>query len=97
MFHFPAGIGPVECVNVEHEEVLLIPRWVDCNRVTFKYGLGADFIDWLKTFAYLGLDSKDKIRVGRSRWRRATSWRRCCRTRPSSATSCTARRAPVRG
>ena len=27
-FHFPAGIGPVECVNVEHEEVLLIPRWV---------------------------------------------------------------------
>jgi saccharopine dehydrogenase-like NADP-dependent oxidoreductase len=64
VFHFPAGIGPVECVNVEHEEVLLIPRWVDCNRVTFKYGLGADFIGWLKTFAYLGLDSKDKIRVG---------------------------------
>jgi saccharopine dehydrogenase (NAD+, L-lysine forming) len=63
VFHFPAGIGPVECVNVEHEEVVLIPRWVDCNRVTFKYGLGADFIHWLKTFAYLGLDSKDKIRV----------------------------------
>ena len=63
-FVFPAGIGPVECVNVEHEEVLLIPRWVDCNRVTFKYGLGADFIAWLKTFAYLGLDSKEKIRVG---------------------------------
>src|SRR5262245_5386915 len=63
VFHFPAGIGPVECVNVEHEEVVLIPRWVDCNRVTFKYGLGADFIDWLKTFAYLGLDSKEKIKV----------------------------------
>jgi saccharopine dehydrogenase-like NADP-dependent oxidoreductase len=63
-FVFPAGIGPVECVNVEHEEVLLIPRWVDCNRVTFKYGLGADFIGWLKTFAYLGLDAKEKIRVG---------------------------------
>ena len=28
-FDFPEGIGPVECVNVEHEEVLLIPRWVD--------------------------------------------------------------------
>ena len=27
-FDFPEGIGPVECVNVEHEEVLLIPRWV---------------------------------------------------------------------
>ena len=50
VFHFPAGIGPVECVNVEHEEVLLIPREVDCSRVTFKYGLGAEFIDWLKTF-----------------------------------------------
>ena len=64
IFHFPAGIGPVECVNVEHEEVIQIPRSVDCNRVTFKYGLGAEFIDWLKTFAYLGLDSTEKIRVG---------------------------------
>jgi saccharopine dehydrogenase-like NADP-dependent oxidoreductase len=64
VFHFPAGIGPYECVNVEHEEVLLIPREIACNRVTFKYSLGAEFIDWLKTFAYLGLDSKEKIRVG---------------------------------
>ena len=64
VFHFPAGIGPIECVNVEHEEVLLIPREVDCNRVTFKYGLGAEFIDWLKTFAYLGLDSTEKLKVG---------------------------------
>ena len=30
-FDFPGGIGPVECVNVEHEEVLLIPRWVKCK------------------------------------------------------------------
>src|SRR5215475_3559365 len=37
-FTFPAGIGPVECVNVEHEVVLLIPRWVRAKRVTFKYG-----------------------------------------------------------
>ncbi len=64
VFHFPAGIGPFECVNVEHEEVLLIPREIDCKRVTFKYSLGAEFIDWLKTFAYLGLDSKERIRVG---------------------------------
>ena len=64
VFHFPAGIGPYECVNVEHEEVLLIPREIDCNRVTFKYSLGAEFIDWLKTFAYLGLDSKEYVRVG---------------------------------
>ena len=44
VFDFPEGIGPVECVNVEHEEVLLVPRWIDARRVTFKYGLGDDFI-----------------------------------------------------
>lgn len=64
IFHFPAGIGPIECVNVEHEEVILIPSVIDCQRVTFKYGLGKDFIDWLKTFAYLGLDSKEPVSVG---------------------------------
>ena len=58
-FTFPAGIGPVECVNVEHEEVLLIPRWVKANRVTFKYGLGAEFIGVLQTLHKLGLDRTD--------------------------------------
>ena len=62
-FDFPEGIGPVECVNVEHEEVLLVPRWVDCKRVTFKYGLGDEFIGVLKTLHKLGLDSTKKIRV----------------------------------
>jgi len=63
LFEFPEGIGPIECVNVEHEEVLLVPRWVDCNRVTFKYGLGGDFIDVLNTLHMLGLDNKEKIEV----------------------------------
>ncbi len=63
VFDFPEGIGPVECVNVEHEEVLLVPRWVDCNRVTFKYGLGDEFIEVLKTLHKLGLDSKEKRSV----------------------------------
>jgi saccharopine dehydrogenase (NAD+, L-lysine-forming) len=63
VFEFPAGIGPVECVNVEHEEVVLIPRWVDCRRVTFKYGLGDEFIGVLKTLALLGLDSAEPLRV----------------------------------
>jgi saccharopine dehydrogenase-like NADP-dependent oxidoreductase len=63
VFDFPEGIGPVECVNVEHEEVLLVPRWVDCRRVTFKYGLGDEFIDVLRTLRKLGLDSKEPIRV----------------------------------
>ena len=64
LFDFPEGIGPVECVNVEHEEVLLMPRWVDAKRVTFKYGLGNEFIDVLKTLHKLGLDRTDKVRVG---------------------------------
>lgn len=63
VFDFPEGIGPVECVNVEHEEVLLVPRWVKCKRVTFKYGLGDQFINVLKTLKMLGLDSKDPINV----------------------------------
>jgi saccharopine dehydrogenase (NAD+, L-lysine forming) len=62
-FDFPGGIGPIECVNVEHEEVLLIPRWIDCKRVTFKYGLGNEFIDVLRTLHKLGLDSTDPVRV----------------------------------
>jgi saccharopine dehydrogenase (NAD+, L-lysine forming) len=64
IFDFPEGIGPVECVNVEHEEVILMPRWVDAQRVTFKYGLGAEFIDVLKTLHKLGLDRTGKVRVG---------------------------------
>jgi saccharopine dehydrogenase-like NADP-dependent oxidoreductase len=63
VFDFPEGIGPVECVNVEHEEVLLVPRWIDCSRVTFKYGLGDEFIEVLKTLHKLGLDSKEPIPV----------------------------------
>ncbi|MEU6645599.1 saccharopine dehydrogenase C-terminal domain-containing protein [Saccharomonospora sp. NPDC046836] len=63
VFDFPEGIGPVECVNVEHEEVLLIPRWVEADRVTFKYGLGAEFIDVLRMLHRLGLDSTRPVRV----------------------------------
>ncbi len=63
VFEFPEGIGPVECVNVEHEEVLLVPRWIKCKRVTFKYGLGNEFIGVLKTIKMLGLDNKEKIKV----------------------------------
>ena len=62
-FVFPEGIGAVECVNVEHEEVLLMPRWLDAKRVTFKYGLGDEFIGVLKTLHLLHLDSTVPIRV----------------------------------
>ena len=63
VFDFPEGIGPVECVNVEHEEVLLVPRWIECERVTFKYGIGDEFIEVLKTLHKLGLDSTDPVDV----------------------------------
>ena len=63
VFTFPAGIGPVECVNVEHEEVALVPRYIDAKRVTFKYGLGEEFIGVLKTLNLLGLDSTQAVQV----------------------------------
>ncbi|MFN8175897.1 MAG: saccharopine dehydrogenase NADP-binding domain-containing protein [Solirubrobacteraceae bacterium] len=63
VFEFPEGIGPVECVNVEHEEVALIPRWLDVGRATFKYGLGDEFIGVLRTLRKLGLDSTEPVRV----------------------------------
>jgi saccharopine dehydrogenase-like NADP-dependent oxidoreductase len=62
-FEFPEGIGKVEVVNVEHEEVMLMPRWLKCKRATFKYGLGDQFISVLKTLHMLGLDNKEKINV----------------------------------
>jgi saccharopine dehydrogenase-like NADP-dependent oxidoreductase len=62
-FDFPGGIGPVECVLVEHEEVLMMPRWLQADRVTFKYGLGAEFIAVLKTLHLLGLDRTDPVPV----------------------------------
>jgi saccharopine dehydrogenase-like NADP-dependent oxidoreductase len=62
-FVFPEGIGPTRCVNVEHEEVVLVPQWVKCNRVTFKYGLGDEFIDFLQMLRKTGLDSKGTVRV----------------------------------
>jgi saccharopine dehydrogenase-like NADP-dependent oxidoreductase len=63
VFEFPEGIGPIECVNVEHEEVVLVPREIDCSRVTFKYGLGSEFIEVLKTLHLLGLDGTDPVSV----------------------------------
>ena len=64
MFPFPEGVGPVECVNVEHEEVLLVPRWIPgVKKVTFKYALGSDFIEKLKFLHEIGLDSTQPVTV----------------------------------
>jgi saccharopine dehydrogenase-like NADP-dependent oxidoreductase len=63
MFPFPEGIGPLEVVNIEHEEVVLIPRWIKCKRVTFKYGLGEKFINVIKTIKMLGLHTQEPVSV----------------------------------
>jgi len=63
VFDFPEEIGEITCVNVEHEEVFLIPRWLEVGRATFKYGLGDEFIDVLETLHRLGLDSTRPVTV----------------------------------
>ncbi|NBU23549.1 MAG: ATP-binding protein [Actinobacteria bacterium] len=63
LFEFPEGIGPVKCVNVEHEEVNMLPRTMNAKRVTFKYGLGSEFISVLKTLHALGLDRVNPVWV----------------------------------
>ena len=49
---------------MEHEEVLLMPRWIEEQRVTFKYGIGAEFIDLLRTLPKLGLGKPTRCRSG---------------------------------
>jgi saccharopine dehydrogenase (NAD+, L-lysine-forming) len=67
VFLFPEPVGPTEVVNVEHEEVLMFPRYfadAGLRRCTFKYGLDRDFRSVLKNLEALGLDRTEKIRVG---------------------------------
>jgi saccharopine dehydrogenase (NAD+, L-lysine-forming) len=63
LFNFPEGIGPLEVVDIEHEEVALIPRYIRCKRVTFKYGLGEKFINVIRVIKMLGLHRKEPINV----------------------------------
>ncbi len=63
VFEFPEGIGAVECVNVEHEEVAMLPRTMNAKKYSFKYGLGSEFIGVLKTLNLLGLDRTKPVRV----------------------------------
>ena len=48
---------------MEHEEVVLIPQKIDAKKVNFKYGLGAEFIQILKTINMLGMDKKENVDV----------------------------------
>lgn len=67
VFNFPDPVGPTEVINVEHEEVLMLPRSFGekgLKRCTFKYGLDSDFRHVLKILESLGLDKTDKVKVG---------------------------------
>ena len=91
MFTFPEGIGPLKCVNVEHEEVILMPRWIDVKRVTFKYGLGEEFIDVLRrSTSSTGVDRPGR-RARASRCRLATSSPPASPTRPTLGDKMTGR------
>ena len=61
-----------------------MPRWIDCKRVTFKYGLGDEFIDVLRTLHKLGLDSKEPVSVRGVEVAPRIWSRRCCPTRRRS-------------
>jgi len=63
VFDFPEGIGPQEVVDIEHEELVLIPRFIPCKRVTFKYGLGEKFINVIKVIKLLGMHQKQAVDV----------------------------------
>jgi saccharopine dehydrogenase (NAD+, L-lysine-forming) len=43
--------------------VVLIPRYIQCKRVTFKYGLGDEFIQVIKVIKMLGLHQKEPVGV----------------------------------
>ncbi len=63
IFHFPEGIGPVQLMKVEHEEVVLMPRYIDkgLKKVSFKIALGDEIVNAMKVLRAIGLDSKEKI------------------------------------
>lgn len=63
IFPFPEGVGNLEVVNVEHDEVVLIPRWIKCHKVTFKYGLGDKFINAMRVLKMMGFHSRKPINV----------------------------------
>lgn len=65
VFDFPGGIGPLEVVAIEHEEVINIPRWVDkgLKKVTFKISLGKELMEALNILDRMGLADASPVNV----------------------------------
>jgi saccharopine dehydrogenase-like NADP-dependent oxidoreductase len=65
VFDFPDGIGPIELVAIEHEEVVNLPRWINkgLKKVDFKISLGEDMMNALRQLEVMGLASAETIDV----------------------------------
>jgi saccharopine dehydrogenase-like NADP-dependent oxidoreductase len=66
IFRFPEPVGDQEVINIEHEEVLMFPRYFKdkgLKRVTFKFGVDRDMRRVLKILEALGLTSTDPVNV----------------------------------
>ena len=65
VFDFPEGIGPVEVVAIEHEEVINLPRWIGkgLKAVDFKISLGNDLMKALRVIEGMGLASTEPVDV----------------------------------
>ena len=66
IFRFPEPVGDQEVINIEHEEVLMLPRYFAdkaLKRATFKFGVDRDMRRVLKTLEALGLDKTGKVNV----------------------------------
>lgn len=66
VFDMPMGVGQNTLVKVEHEETVLMPRYLEkygLERCTFKICLDENLIQALKSIEALGLRSLEKITV----------------------------------
>jgi saccharopine dehydrogenase-like NADP-dependent oxidoreductase len=67
VFEMPSGVGPNVMVKVEHEEPVLMPRYLQqygLERVTFKIALDDHLVNALKVIEVLGLRSMSAVDVG---------------------------------
>jgi saccharopine dehydrogenase (NAD+, L-lysine-forming) len=64
-FDFPEGVGELDVVGIEHEEVINLPRWINkgLKKATFKISLGSELMEALKLLRNLGLASAEPIHV----------------------------------
>lgn len=66
IFELPAGVGPNKMVKVEHEETVLMPRFLEkygLEKCTFKIALDDNLVNALKVITALGLRSIKPVEV----------------------------------